>query len=324
MSDDTKSAGLKALIERSARPVESETAQLQLALHEIECARDAIRRGYLRVMLGKMRTALDEAAPLPPDVQETIALIDALERKMRSTRTFILNRLPNFRSAASGPGGSGLHSYEVGGMKYLFSRERSQDACFVIAVPLEEYLSLEIEESGRVKDADAVVLHARPFIHFPPRRIREMRRLNAELFADSAGLGDLLPSFLVLYTEFVAFAVEEHPAILGAHLLSKRFPGPARDLLEEHSKRTMSITRKLLEDLGYRSLADEGADGEAGFAVSGMTLFHVLKQWETHCCKSLLLNDFADRYSRTQVKKVGDVDHLIARPSLVPAPFAPR
>ncbi|MCK9461140.1 MAG: hypothetical protein M0R80_16025 [Proteobacteria bacterium] len=312
--------GFKALIARSARPGESDTAQLQLALHEVECCRDAIRGAYVRVMLGKMRTLHDDSVPLPPDVQETIALVDSLERKMRSTRTFVLNRLPNFGNRLPGLGTAALPSYEAGGLKYLFSREREEDACFVISVPLEEYLSFEVDDTGRIAGVERTVIHARPFIHLPPRRIREMRRLNSALFEDKAGLGDLLPSFLALYTEFVAFAVEDRPAILGAHLLSRRFPTPARELLEDHAAKTMSIAGRVLDELGYHSLVDDGADARAGFAATGMTLFHVLKQWGNHCCKSLFLNDFAEQFSRTRVVKVGDVEHLISRPSLIPAP----
>ena len=312
--------GFKAVIARSARPGESDTAQLQLALHEVECSRDAIRSAYVRVMLGKMRALHDDSAPLPPEVQETIALIDSLERKMRSTRTFVLNRLPKFGSRTPGLGNAPLQSYEAGGMKYLFSREKEEDACFVISVPLEEYLSFEVDDTGRIAGVERTSIHARPFIHLPPRRIREMRRLNSVLFEDKAGLGDLLPSFLALYTEFVAFAIEDQPAILGAHLLARRFPKPARELLEDHAAKTMSIAKRVLDELGYLSLVDDGTDARAGFAVTGMTLFHILKQWESHCCKSLFLNDFAGQYSRTKVLKVGDVDHLIPRPSRVPPP----
>jgi hypothetical protein len=319
VGDETKSAGLKAIVERSARPGASDTTQLQVALYEVECNRDAIRRAYVRVMLGKMRTSLDDEAPLPPDVRETVELIDSLERKMRSSRTFVLNRLPAFRGAP-GYGGAALNSYEVGGVKYLFSRDKAEDACFGIAVPLEEYLSFEVDDSGRVEGAARKVLHARPFIHLPPRRIKEMRRLNAAMFDDQGGLGDLLPSFIALYTEFVAFAVEDQPAILGAHLLSRRFPGPARELLEDHSRKVMSIAGRVIEDLGYKCLADGGADARAGFAVTGMTLFHVLKRWENHCCKSLFLNDFAEQYGRSRVEKVGDIQHLVSRPSLIPLP----
>ncbi|MFH0777162.1 MAG: hypothetical protein V2A71_00890, partial [Candidatus Eisenbacteria bacterium] len=67
------------------------------------------------------------------------------------------------------------------------------------------------------------------------------------------------------------------------------------------------------------ALAD-GKEDETGIIVTGMTLFHVLKRWDLHCCKSFFLNDFAEHYGRTRVEKVGDVDHLIARPSRVPAP----
>jgi len=318
--EGAKSAGLKAIVERAARPGGGDTTQLQIALYEVEYNRDAIRSAYIRVMLGKMRTGLDDSAPLPPDVQEIVDLIDFLERKMRSTRTFILNRLPNFKSRVPGHGDAVLHSYEAGGMKYLFSRDKTEEACFVIAVPLEEYLSFDVDDTGRVRDADRTVLHARPFIHLPPRRIKEMRRLNSALFEDKAGLGDLLPSFIALYTEFVAFAVEDQPAILGAHLLSRRYPGPARDLLEDHAGKTRSVARRVLDDLGYRCPAGDGVDARAGFAVTGMTLFQVLKRWGDHCCKSLFLNDFAEHYTRAKVMKVGDVDHLIPRPSRVPPP----
>ena len=318
--DDTKSAGLKAIVERSARPGASDTTQLQVALHEIEYCRDAIRGAYIRVMLGQMRTAFDDAAPLPPDVQETVDLIDSLERKMRSSRTFVLNRLPNYKSGTRGPGAAAPHSYEVGGVKYLFSRDKAEDACFVIAVPLDEVLSFEVDDTGQIQSAGRGVLHARPFIHLPPRRIREMRRLNEVIFEDGAGLGDLLPSFLALYTEFVAFAIEDQPAILGAHLLSRRFPGPARELLEDHSKKTMAITRRLLVDLGYKSLTDDGADARAGLEITGMTLFHVLKRWQDHCCKSLFLNDFAEHFCKMRIEKPGDIEHLIPRPSRIPTP----
>jgi len=318
--DEPKSAGLKAVVGRSARPGASDTTQLQIALHEIEYCRDAIRGAYIRVMLGQMRTSLDDAAPLPPDVQETVDLIDSLERKMRSSRTFVLNRLPNYKSGTRGLGDTAPHSYEVGGVKYLFSRDKAEEACFVIAVPLDEYLSFEVDDTGRILDPGRAALHARPFIHLPPRRLREMRRLNAVMFEDKAGLGDLLPSFLALYTEFVAFAIEDQPAILGAHLLSRRFPGPARDLLADHSRKTMSITRRLLDHLGYKSLAEDDADAQAGFAVTGMTLFHVLKRWEEHCCKSLFLNDFAEDFCRMRVEKAGDIEYLICRPSLIPPP----
>lgn len=318
--DDTKSAGLKAMVERSARPRGGDTTQLQIALYEVEYNRDAIRRAYVSVMLGKMRAARDDAASLPPDVQETVDLIDSLERKMRSSRTFVLNRLPDFKNGRQALGGAALNSYEIGGVKYLFSREKAEEACFVIAVPLEEYLSFEVDDTGRLQDAERTVIHARPFIHLPPRRLKEMRRLNAVLFEDRAGLGDLLPSFIALYTEFVAFAVEDQPAILGAHLLSRRFPGAARDLLDDHAEKTRSIARRVIEDLGYRCAADDDADARAGFVVTGMTLFHVLKRWEDHCCKSLFLNDFAEQYSRARVVKVGDIEHLIPRPSMIPAP----
>jgi len=316
-----RSSGLRAIIESTARPDQTDSIQLQSALHEIECHRDAIRRSYIRVMLGKMRTGLEDDAQLPADVRATIALVDYLESRMRSAKSFILNRLPAFASAPRTPEETALPSFEAGGVKYLFSRERAEHSCFLIALPLEEYLAFEVDDSGRINDADRVRLHAKPCIYLPQQRVREMRRRNGILFDDRAGFGDFLPSFLALYTEFVAFAVEDQPAVLGAHLLSKRFPGPARDLLDDHSAKTMGITRRLLEDLGYRDLVAEATGAEASFAVTGMTLFNVLKRWENHCCKSLFLNDFAEHFCRTQVDKVSDLEHLVAAPSEIPAPM---
>jgi hypothetical protein len=82
----------------------------------------------------------------------------------------------------------------------------------------------------------------------------------------------------------------------------------------------MSITRRLLDDLGYAGLVEGDTDAQTGFAITGMTLFHVLKRWENHCCKSLFLNDYAEDYRRTRVDKVGDIEYLVARPSRVPTP----
>jgi hypothetical protein len=300
----TKSAGLKAIIERSARPADSDTTQLQVALYEIDCFRDAIRRAYVQVMLGRMRTALDEDAPLPPDVSETVARVEALEQRMRSARGLVISRLP--RSEARIPGTqTPVHSYEVGGVKFLFSRERADSPCFVVAVPLEEYLALEVDDSGRIRDPERVTLHARPFLHLPASKARELRRVNASIFEDSAGHGDLLPSFLPLFTEFVAFAIEEHPAFLAAHLLARRFPEAARALLLDHSWKVMGITRRMLEPLGYRRVL--GGEPQEEFATTGMTLLHVLRHWDSHCCKSLFLNDFAEHFCRTRVEKVAEI-----------------
>jgi hypothetical protein len=300
----SKSAGLKAIIERSSRPADSDTTQLQVALYEIDCLRDAIRRAYVQVMLGRMRTALDGDAPLPPDVGETVARVEALEQRMRSARGLVISRLP--RPEARTPGlPAPLHSYEAGGVKFLCSRERADHPCFVVAVPLEEYLAFEVDESGRIRDPERITLHARPFLHLPASKARELRKLNTAIFTDTAGHGDLLPSFLPLYTEFVAFAIEEQPAFLAAHLLGRRFPEAARALLLDHSWKVMGITRRMLEALGYRRVL--GDESKEDYATTGMTLLHVLRHWDSHCCKSLFLNDFAEHFCRTRVDKVAEI-----------------
>jgi hypothetical protein len=308
MDESNQSAGLKAIIERSRTPRDDDTAQLQSALHEIDYCRDAIRRAYVRVMLGKMRTTHDDDAPLPPDVSETVACVEALERKLRAGRGLVISRLPREATAP-------LHSYEVGGVKFLFARDKIDDPCFVVTMPLDEYLAFEIDDTGRIRDAERLTLHARPFLHLPARKARELRRINSALFEDTAGHGDLLPSFLPLFTEFVAFAIEEQPAVLAAHLLAKRFPAHGRGLLAEHGARVMGIARRLLESLGYRrALGDEP---EEGFSATGMTLLHVIRNWDVHCCKSLFLNDFAESFLRVRVEKVGEVGPAPAGPAQI-------
>jgi hypothetical protein len=309
MDPFTKSAGLKAIIEQSRPPRDSDTTQLQVALYEIDGFRDAIRRAYLQVMLGNMRAAPDDA-PLPPEVRDTVARVEALERRMRSAGGLVISRIHR------GEGPTPRHSFEAGGVKYLFAREKADDPCFVVAVPLQEFLAFEVDDDGRIRDPERIELHARPFLHLPARKARELRRVNAALFEDGAGHGDLLPSFLPLYTEFVAFAIEEQPAVLGAHLLAKRHPKAARALLEDHAAKVMGITRRMLDALGYRRTV--GDEPPAGLAMSGMTLLQVLRRWDNHCCKSLLLNDFAEHFARLHVRKVEDLGPWIgaaARPT---------
>lgn len=308
-----KSKGLKELIERTPR---RDNDALQTVLSDIEYNRDAIRQAYIRTMLGSMGRFEGEEK-LPREVKEMIRKVDDLETMVRRSKNFIIDQLPNDKNRPGTVDASSLPSYTSGFMKYLFARDRAEDACFGVAVPLEEYLNFEIDDCARPEGAEGKTIHARPFIHIPSRKVPFIEAGNRAIFEDTAELGDFLPSYLSVYTEFVAFAIEDAPAVLGAHLLGKRFPDEANRLLQEHTRRTQMITKQVIGKLGYRSMLDT----EEGFelASSGMPLFNVLKQWELHCCKSYHLTEFAEMFGLIDVKKVNDMEYAFGRPSMAPA-----
>jgi hypothetical protein len=290
-------------------------------LGEIEFARLPMLQAYKKVMLGTKAILEPRQVSLGAGPREVDALLDRiqahesrLKRTARPRQEFFLRDIPAFDADRGGASAS-LPSFTTEGIKYLFARRNTRRVGLGVAVRYEDFAALTIDEQGRVSYPAGRQLGARPFVVLPPDGMIQAARANEARLVDHGGYGHHLPVYVKLYSDLIAFVLQPHPALLGAHLLYRNYPREAEQLLDEHARLTSEITSRALYFLGYeppqtaaelRGQKRRDRDN-AVLQGSGLRLFQALEEWPTHCCKSLFLEEFAQSYRRISIAPVNDL-----------------
>lgn len=320
--------------DESPRPTQDEEKAFSSALREIEIARLPMLKSLKTVMLGTSAILHPEQREPGEGPKEVDLLIDKIrdsENKLSrsdSGGSFILRDLPRFSDSTLEIDRGAVPSFTSGNVKYLFSGKNPSRVGLGVAVSLEDYLAVRFGEYGDLIYESRKSFGVKPFFCMPPRAVSYSARHMEEHLSDHGGYGYYLPGFVKLYSEFIAFALQDHPAILAAHLLGKRYPGEAKEMIETHNRLVSRVSSSMLHFLGYElvsggereSMSRRERDNEV-LRSCGLRLFDSLVNWRDHCCRSRTQEEFARSYLELDIEKTSDLSqYLSSRVTVPPQP----
>jgi len=297
------------------------TAPFTEILAEIETARFAITVAFKKVLLGTQAILQPECAEPgagPPEVDYLLESVRLLASKMHGNAGgktgFYMRDPPPADQPLRQSAASRLASYTSHGARYLFPGKSSGSVGFGVAIACDDRGAIQIDNIGRATYPFMMSIGVAPFIAMPPDGMLAAARENEQRYRDRAGHGFHLPTYVEAYADFLAFAVQETPAALGALLLHEKHPEAAQELLDEHDKLTAKISSTALYFLGYEETGlRPGAPARRSLRDSevarscGMSLVDALVDWMNQCCRSAILGAFADSYRDLRIDKVADV-----------------
>jgi len=312
---------------------DAEAFSFSRILSEIESSRFAVARAFKTVMLGAqavLRPELVEPGAGPEGVNRLLDAVRDLEIDVRAASTggagFFLNALP--RCDATDPRRPLARDPSIADhrVKYLPSNEAPGEPCLGVALDDDDLRALEPDAFGRVSLPVGKVVGVTPFLLMPSRGMAEAARRDEARYADHAGLGYNVPTFVRLYADFVAFALQEHPAILASILLARAHPGEAAKLRAFHAQLTDEVSAAVLYFLGYEdteappavAVGRRARDAEV-LCRCGLRLFDALVGWHAHCCRTMLIGEFVESFRELCIEKVGDLkEHALNRRTIPP------
>ena len=304
-----------------ASPSSVPPAPFTAILSEIENAKCAVAVAYKKVMLGTQAILHPELAELgigPPEIDKVLDTVKAVEATVCGTSggspTFYMRDLPPADEPVLQKADSRLVSYVSNGVRYLLPGKICGNVGFGVAISCDDHRAIRLSDSGRMSYPFMMSLGVTPFIAMPPDGMLAAARENEQRYHDRAGHGFNLPTFVRAYTDFLAFAVQTTPAALGALLLYDRYPRAAEELLIEHDKLTAKISSAAIYFVGFestgtrpnaaqrRSLRDSVVSQSCGLGM-----IEAIVDWRNQCCRTSVLDEFAESYRDLRVDKIADV-----------------
>jgi hypothetical protein len=317
----------------ATRRRDSAAAAFSEILAEIENARFAVTRAFKTVMLGAqaaIRPELVEPGAGPIGVRQLLGAVRDLERDVHSASPYgagiFLHALPRNDDTEPRLAIARNPSIADRRTKLLPAAETAGAPCLCVALGYDDYRALEMDAFGRIELSPGKVIGVTPYLLMPPRGMAEAARQNETRYTDRAGLGHHVPTFVRLYAALVAFALQDHPALLAAALLARRHPQDAAQLVALHAKLVEEVSAAVLYFLGY-----EDSKARASSAVGrrardteilcdcGLRLFDALVDWRNQCCRSMIAAELVESYCALRIEKVGDLTaHALNRRTIPP------
>ncbi len=315
------------LSEVQAEEVNNDKKRLDIIIGELNRSKQSLLEAYLNVMLGIRElsgatTAERRVARMRnPDIDAAYDDILSLEGALSESEYFFRSRLPNV--AATEPEGAALPSYSAAGVKYLLDKDRPGTVGFGLEIPLDEFQRMTVDERiGRFNyESSLKRIHIKPFFYTPPDQMLIEADKNLETYQDTHGRGYYVPTFVRLYTEFVAFALQDHPLVVGAHVLTRHKSAEAAFLKAGQANVVEAINAHILQQLGYVPTEGRAVENRSSIPPAAMGFEHIdsLINWRDFFCKRLFLVEFAASYKAIAVDKIVDMaEYMMQRNSIPP------